>query len=151
LIVKSLSGVRSDVLDNKEFDQWDKARLNDLPTLFQEVVSGEDIRIHKLYDALCGKRIPKTITKNYRYHTRKSAILDYTPKGEIAAFCHAVSQIENNPLLGIDLMETPTGDIICFEANPGPGWSAYHENEADEGKSFLHAFMQVLRNADTKI
>lgn len=151
LIVKSLSSVRSDILDAKVFDTWDSKTINHLPVLFQKIVSGNDIRVHKLYETMRGKKIYKTINKNYRYHTRKSKTEDYHPQGTVAAFCDAIAAIENNPLLGVDLMETSNGQMICFEANPGPGWSAYHENEADDGDSFLSAFMRVLRNADPAV
>ena len=45
-IVKSLSGVRSIVVDDKDFSLWDFSNLEHLPVLFQEKVEGYDLRVH---------------------------------------------------------------------------------------------------------
>ena len=146
LIVKSLSNLRSDVVDEKEFMQWNHRPLNDLPTLFQEVIPGNDIRVHKLYQAYASKKILKKTKINYRYDTKSDLIQDYITPDPLKLFCDCVSEIEHNPLLGIDFLEISANEWACLEANPGPGWSAYHWDDADDGRSFLSAFLKVLKN-----
>lgn len=144
-ITKSLSSQKTDVVDSSVYSQWDTDGLTRLPSLFQQLYDGYDIRIHRLFNKIVAIKIPKSIDTNYRYNTRKSTLEYIEVKSSIIKFCHSVANIENNPLLGIDLFKTNDG-YICFEANPGPGWSAFHENEQDDGQSFLSYFMKVLRN-----
>ena len=146
LIVKSLSHVKSDVLDEQEFETWDKKTLNYLPVLFQEVISGDDIRIHKLHNIFCAKKIIKNPSINYRYNVTSDHIQEYKPSTLIENFCHAVSEIENNPLLGIDFLEISETEWVCLEANPGPGWSAFHWNDQNDGSSFLSAMLKTLHH-----
>lgn len=149
VIVKSLSNLKSDVIDEQEFKKWDKEPLNYLPVLFQEVITGADIRIHKIYDVFCAKKITKKPDINYRYDIKSDLIQEYTPHTSIKKFCSAVSEIENNPLLGIDFLEINEKEWVCLEANPGPGWSAYHWDDLNDGHSFLSAILKVLHNEQT--
>ena len=146
LIVKSLSNLRSDVVDEKEFTQWSRKPLNDLPTLFQEVIAGHDIRVHKLHRVYASKKIMKKTRINYRYDTKSDLIQDYITPEPMKCFCDLVSDIEDNPLLGIDFLEVSENEWVCLEANPGPGWSAYHWDDPNDGRSFLSAFLRVLHN-----
>lgn len=147
LITKSLSSYHSDVVDNKVFNSWDVKSLNNIPALFQEIVDGCDIRIHKLNDDYAGMKIPKTVKENYRYDTRSSNVENFMISDELKSFCAKISEIEDNNLMGIDFIEHPNGGLVCLEANPGPGWSAYHHKEKRDGKSFLSKFINELTNA----
>lgn len=146
LIAKSLSNIKSDVLDEQAFKTWDKQLLNHLPVLFQEVIPGDDIRVHKLHNTFSSKRIIKKSDDNYRYDVKSDRMQTYETPPILKQFCHAVSKIENNPLLGIDFLEISPNEWACLEANPGPGWSAFHWNDLDDGQSFLSEFLKVLHN-----
>lgn len=99
LIAKSLSNIKSDVLDEKEFKTWDNESLNHLPVLFQEVIPGDDIRVHKLHNILCSKKIIKKCATNYRYDATSDRMQTYETPIPLKQFCDAVSEIEKNPLL----------------------------------------------------
>jgi hypothetical protein len=45
-IVKSLSGIRSIVVDKAAYQHWDPHSIHHLPVLFQEKVEGPDLRVH---------------------------------------------------------------------------------------------------------
>eukprot|EP01132_Coremiostelium_polycephalum_P000162 gene162-216_t len=81
-ITKSISGVRSMVVNNDEFSTWNKEGLNALPTLFQKQVDGNDVRVH------------------------------ITISQESVDFCLATSYLEHNPLIGIEFIQLTDGYVF---------------------------------------
>lgn len=45
--------MRSKVISDEVFSNWDFNKMNNLPTLFQEKIQGTDIRVH-VAEMLCG-------------------------------------------------------------------------------------------------
>lgn len=45
----------------------------------------------------------------------------------LAQACVRLAQDLELPFAGIDLRETPEGDIVCFEVNPCPAYSYYEQ------------------------
>ena len=66
-IVKSLSGVRSIVVDEKTHGHWDKESINHLPVLFQEKAEGRDLRVHVINKKTFPKLSSSKEAVDYRY------------------------------------------------------------------------------------
>lgn len=127
-ITKSISGVRSIVVNNHVFDRWEQNGLHTLPTLFQKQIEGDDIRVHVCHDQVFAVKITHKDAVDYRYAAAFSIQIITLPK-EIIAFCLMVRRLEANPLIGIDFIRTTSG-YIFLEANPMPGWDwFYSKNE----------------------
>jgi hypothetical protein len=126
LITKSISGVRSIVVNNNTFDKWGKAGLQALPTLFQKQIMGVDIRVHVLHQQIIATKIDKDAI-DYRYAMETSLKSVSLPQ-DVIQFCLSVSQIEKNPLVGIDLIQT-AGKYILLESNATPGWDYFFKEE----------------------
>ncbi|MCK5818145.1 MAG: hypothetical protein KAH18_02615 [Psychromonas sp.] len=144
LIVKSLSSFHSDVVDKKIFGSWAHTKLDHLPTLFQCITPGDDIRIHYFRGHFSAKRIKKQESSNYRYFSDVKKMQDYSPSQAVKNFCQKVADIEDNELLGIDFLLQENGQLICLEANPGPGWSAFHHDELPIGETFVAHILHGL-------
>ena len=68
----------------------------------------------------------------------------------IKNFCVSLLDNEKLNLAGIDLLLSKNDIIYCFEVNPGPGWSAYHETDDIEEDTFLAHLMDCLRHGIIK-
>lgn len=146
-IVKSLSGIRSIVVDEKEFKTWHLASINNLPVLFQEKVSGNDLRVHIVNGNVYGKLSLTKDEVDYRYDSNFFSLQDFHDfSDELKQFCIDVTQYEGNPLMGIDFIKTDSGYVV-LEANPSPGWSAYHECNGIENDPFINDLLMELKNA----
>jgi hypothetical protein len=147
IIYKSTSGVRSIV---KELDEQAATRLDRiraLPTQFQELVPGVDLRVHVVGDRAFAARIESPVV-DYRYAAREgreAALSAVELPAEVAARCVAVARQMDLPLAGIDLRRRPDGAFVCFEVNPMPAYSFF---EARTGLPISHALAQALIEAD---
>lgn len=143
-IVKSLSGVRSKVVDESHFSTWSLETLNNLPVLFQEKVVGNDLRIHLLNGNLYGKFSTEKTGIDYRYDDNFFTLQEYADFSEdLKKFCRDVSRIEENAFLGIDFIKTAKGYVV-LEANPSPGWSAYYVCDGIENTNFVQDLVDTL-------
>ncbi len=143
-IVKSLSGIRSIVVENDEFSSWDQQNLNNLPVLFQEKADGNDLRVHVIADQVFAETFPNKTRVDYRYDTsffNMSSVesLDTTLKD----FVIDVSRHEQNELMGIDFIQADNTYTV-LEANPSPGWSAYHECNGIDNDDFVKNLILAL-------
>ena len=149
VIVKSLSGVRSDVIDEKVFSDLDKSSLNHLPILFQHKIIGRDIRVHSLNSRFYAKVVlRKKSTQSYRYQTHKDNLCDYLMSKPLKKICHELLESEQLNLAGIDFIIDEYKNYYCFEVNPGPGWSAYHADEDTRTDCFLLRIMDYLKHGN---
>ena len=125
LIVKSCSNTRSIVVDEAVFSLWNAKNLHNLPVLFQETISGKDIRIHLCADKFWELEIVGKDATDYRYASK--GVIKYK-KARVPAFVRAfvrvVSQEEKNALVGVDFLLC-NKTFYCLEVNPGPGWSTF--------------------------
>jgi len=145
LVVKSLSGMRSDVVDKEIFQQWNQSAVNHLPVLFQEKISGYDVRVHSLNNKFYAKRVYQNKrSRTYRYNITKSLLVDYTLLDDIEKFCTAVLKSESLNLAGIDFKVDDENNYFCFEINPGPGWSAYYKNDGFKKNEFVYDLIEYL-------
>jgi hypothetical protein len=127
VIVKSLSGIRSIV---RQIGPSHRARLQLLrhgPAQFQALVPGTNIRVHVVGDRVFATRI-ESAAVDYRYAPREGipvAMDETTLPKDVAESCIRLAQRLDLVLAGIDLKETPSGEYVCFEANPAPAFIAY--------------------------
>lgn len=145
-IFKSTSGVRSVVrrVDGRRLASLDRVRA--LPTQFQELVEGTDVRVHVVGETVLATEV-RSEAVDYRYAGRDGVDADLVPvdvPDAVAERCVRLARTLNLPLVGIDLRRTPEGDFVCFEANPMPGYSYY---EANTGQPISEAILSLLVSA----
>lgn len=134
LIYKSISSVRSIVKELQPEDEKMLNRLQYLPTQFQQKLTGTNIRVHVVGDAIFPTKIETAVT-DYRYARRenKTARLSACslPK-KIADSCFDLSRRLGLTLCGIDLFLTGKKEYYCFEVNPSPGYSYYQDSTGQD-------------------
>lgn len=64
---------------------------------------------------------------------------------DLVNFCLTVADEEDNQLLGIDFIQTNSG-YVALEANPSPGWSAYHPFNGIDEEPFISELLRVLKS-----
>jgi glutathione synthase/RimK-type ligase-like ATP-grasp enzyme len=143
VVFKSISGIRSIVrrLDNESAAGLERVR--DLPTQFQELVNGIDVRVHVVGMQVFATEIRSPVV-DYRYARRDGAdaVLEAVKlPAEIAARCVALCARLDLPFAGIDLRRRPDGSYVCFEVNPMPGYSYF---EAEAGQPLSTALVEFL-------
>lgn len=129
VIYKSISAHRSVVqeLTEDRLTQLDRIRV--LPTQFQELIGGDDVRVHVVWDEVFATRIVSAAV-DYRYAADQGAEASYEPTTlpeAVAVRCRALSRALDLPLCGIDLKRTSGGQYYCLEANPCPAYSCFEE------------------------
>lgn len=143
VVYKSVSGIRSIVrrLDGPALARLDRVRS--LPTQFQACVPGTDVRVH-----VVGQQVFATAVEcdavDYRYAGRDGLPFTLVPTAlpdEVAQRCVDLAGTLGLPLAGIDLRRTPTGEWVCFEVNPMPGYSFY---ESNTGQPISRALVRYL-------
>ena len=145
-IVKSLSGVRSVVVDENDYKQWRVNNLNNIPVLFQNKADGNDLRVHVINKQIFAKRSNSKDNIDYRYDANFFKLSDVSELDEeLVNFCLAVADEEDNQLLGIDFIQTSSGYVV-LEANPSPGWSAYHPFNGIDDEPFIIELLRVLKS-----
>lgn len=148
-VVKSLSGVRSIVVDASEYRCWNVNAIDNLPVLFQEKVEGSDVRFHILDNHLYGKLSEHKESIDYRYdsHFFELKTINDCDKN-LSSFCQTVATLEKNNLMGIDFIKSKNTYYV-LEANPCPGWSAYHPYNGIDTDAFLKHILHFLTNDST--
>ncbi len=136
VVYKSMSSVRSIV---KELDPGVLEAAGPLgPVLFQQRVSGHNVRVHVVRQATFACAIESEAV-DYRYAPAGLSPVDLPP--EIASRCAALTERLGLLLAGIDLMVTPAGEWYCLEANPNPAFSYF--DRSDE-KDIARAVAELL-------
>ncbi len=147
VIFKSISAHRSIV---RELTTANAARLDQirvLPTQFQELIEGDNVRVHVVGSAVFATRICSAVI-DYRYAADEGGTATYEAMDlpeEIAAKCRRLSQALDLPLCGIDLIETNTGEYVCLEVNPSPAYNCFEEQT---GQPIAKAIVRRLAEAN---
>ena len=140
-ITKSISGIRSKVVNNETFSVWNRDGLTALPTLFQKQIDGEDVRVHVCHNKVFAVKISNKNAVDYRYSGTFSLKEIFLPE-EIAEFCLTISRVEQNPLIGIDFIQTTHG-YVFLESNPMPGWEWFCRNNNAVREDICSNIMEV--------
>ncbi|HZL03445.1 MAG TPA: hypothetical protein VFC48_10010, partial [Cellulomonas sp.] len=114
-----------------------------LPTQFQALVPGTDVRVHVVGREVFATEIGSGAV-DYRYAGRDgltAALAATTLPDDVADRCVRLAATLELPLAGIDLRRTPAGDWVCFEVNPMPGYSFY---ESHTGQPIAAALVRHL-------
>lgn len=145
VVFKSISGCRSIV---HELDAEALRRLEHIrwcPVQFQELVEGDDVRVHVVGDEVFATRIFSDAI-DYRYASARGGtaarLAPATLSDPLAERCVIASERLGLPFSGIDLRVTPDGRVVCFEVNPSPGFSYY---ESHTGQPIANAVARYLR------
>ena len=141
LVVKSCSSVRSQVVSEEEFSKWNKLNLYNLPTFFQQQISGKDIRVHIYKNKRWALEISNKDCTDYRYSTQSRIIYKQIklPKS-LQSFCSSLSYKEGLKLSGIDFIKDKN-TYYCLESNPGPGWSTYRHASKTKFANYLYTHL----------
>lgn len=129
VIFKSISSERSIVQELTDAVRPRLRHLASLPTQFQAVITGDDVRVHVVGREVFATQIMSTAI-DYRYAHRHGKEAELSPvelPPQIAERCVRLAALLELPFCGIDLKRTPEGEYYCFEANPSPGYSYYQE------------------------
>jgi len=130
VIYKSISGIRSIV---RRLDASSARRLHHvahLPTQFQELVQGTDVRVHVVGEQVFGTEVASAAV-DYRYARRDGLTADLVAvplPDEVAGRCVQLAAALALPFCGIDLRRRPDGTYVCFEVNPMPGFTYYESS-----------------------
>lgn len=132
VVFKSTSGIRSIVRRLDVASSAGLARVRDLPTQFQKLVEGVDVRAHVVGDRVFAAEI-RSGAVDYRYARSDGldaelAAIDLPD--DVVARCVEVAARLALPFAGVDLRRRPDGTYVCFEVNPMPGYS-YFESETN--------------------
>jgi glutathione synthase/RimK-type ligase-like ATP-grasp enzyme len=133
VIFKSISSARS-IVSRIEGERQEKLdRVSHLPTQFQRLIEGVDIRVHVIGSRVFATEVASSAI-DYRYAGRDDLDVTMRPfalPAEIDKRCLALAKLLQLPFCGIDLLRTKAGDYFCFEVNPSPGYS-YYENATEQ-------------------
>jgi glutathione synthase/RimK-type ligase-like ATP-grasp enzyme len=144
IIHKSISWMRSIVVQTDQADLERLELVRNCPTQFQALVAGTDVRVHVVGERVFATEI-ETAAMDYRYaalHNAPRTLRDLELPDEIAQRCIRLSRSLGMGLTGIDLRRDPDGEWWCFEVNPSPGFTFY---QVQTGQPIGHAVVELLR------
>ena len=131
-IVKSISGMRSEVVDLTDQRLQHKGDSLDCPVQLQPKLQGINIRAHVCGEDVYAVRIHGDAV-DYRYGEEMSMKRVDLPKA-IASWCVESAKREGLEFAGIDLLYQEMNDYYwCFEINPMPGYSYFEQHLIDSG------------------
>lgn len=143
VVFKSVSGIRSIVHRLDEARAGSLDRVRDLPTQFQAVVEGVDVRAHVVGERVFAAEI-RSRAVDYRYAVRDGLAAEVVAvelPDDVASRCVALSARLDLPFSGVDLRRRPDGTYVCFEVNPMPGYSYF---EGETGQPISVALVELL-------
>jgi glutathione synthase/RimK-type ligase-like ATP-grasp enzyme len=143
VVFKSISGIRSIVRVLDATSARNLERVRDLPTQFQALVPGVDVRVHVVGARVFATEV-RSAAVDYRYARQDGADAELTPASLPAGVeerCVALARRLRLPFCGIDLRRRPDGVFVCFEVNPMPGYSYY---ETHTGQRISDALVEYL-------
>jgi glutathione synthase/RimK-type ligase-like ATP-grasp enzyme len=129
VVFKSISAHRSIVKELTPDLEERLDRLYCLPTQFQELIEGDDVRVHVVGEKLFATLIRSDVV-DYRYAANDNGKAEYCAiklPGNIEQKCFALSRHLGLPLCGIDFKHTDAGRYVCLEVNPSPAFSCFEE------------------------
>lgn len=104
------------------------AKLTNAPVMLQEYIDGDDKRAYVIGNEVFGVEV---MSDSLDLNQDQGAIRrPYELTDAIKTDCRKISAITNLPFTAIDFRVTPDGDIVYFEANSSPDFTAdLHHND----------------------
>jgi len=129
IVYKSVSGIRSIVrrLTPERLEALDSVVT--CPTQFQRYIPGRDLRVHVIGDEVHALTI-QCDCDDYRYASRVGARVtaaEFALDVSLAERLRSLAKSMGLLFAGIDLRETPGGEVYCLEVNPSPGFTFYED------------------------
>ena len=128
IVYKSISGIRSVVheLTGRRIDDLERVRA--LPTQFQRLVTGVNVRVHVVGREVYACEVSSR-TIDYRYSEGEDAAVatPVTLPDAVRARCVMLADELDLPLAGIDLLRDEDDQWWCFEVNPSPAYNCFEE------------------------
>lgn len=143
IVYKSISSVRSIVMEWLPGRQGDLERVRLLPTQFQAFIPGTNIRVHVAGDAVFATSIASTAV-DYRYAARDGHDISLEATAlppDIEDRCRKLTATLGLAFAGIDLKRTQEGEWYCFEVNTSPGYSYFQEQSGQPIADGLVAYL----------
>jgi glutathione synthase/RimK-type ligase-like ATP-grasp enzyme len=145
IIYKSTSAVRSIVSEWLPSETSRLRRLHSLPTQFQALIPGTNVRVHVIADQYFATEIVSD-SVDYRYTDHEggeTALRSMSLPTDVAAKCISMTRSLGLAFSGIDLKRTPDGRWFCFEVNTSPGYSFFQQHS---GQPIADALVSALSN-----
>ncbi len=149
VIFKSISSTRSIVRELSGPRVRGLERVRHLPTQFQALVPGADVRVHVIGSTVHATEVSSTAI-DYRYADGEGVEVGMAPcdlPDEVESACLALSRALELPFCGIDLRRGEGGRWYCFEVNPSPAFSYY---EGQTGQPIGRALVEYLAGVGAK-
>jgi len=128
LVYKSASGIRSIVHELTPARSADLGRVRHLPTQFQRLLEGTNVRAHVVGGTVFACEIgSETIDYRYREGGEPAVMRPIDLPPEVAGRCVAIARALDLPFAGVDLLHDSEGRWWCFEVNPSPAYSCFEE------------------------
>lgn len=124
-IVKSLSSIRSEVVQYEGNEEKYFLKKSDEPVLFQKLIQGDNIRVHVIVDQ-CFAVIITSSAVDYRYGETAPKFEKYKLPKSISEECIDISKQMQLKFCGIDLIKKGN-EYYILEVNPAPGWTYFEE------------------------
>lgn len=123
MVFKSLSSIRSIV---KEASNVEKSRHCYDIVLFQELLNGDNIRVHFVNNKCIATKIISNQV-DYRYDPENRKFYDFQLPDKIEQECKSIAYQLGLRFCGIDLIKLKNSYYI-LEVNPSPGYNFYEQN-----------------------
>lgn len=94
------------------------AGLATAPTLFQERVRGDDLRVYVLESEVVAAAHIRTSALDYRGH--EDEVVALAADDELTALCRRVAEVLGLTFTGIDVKRGAGGELTVLDANPSP-------------------------------
>jgi glutathione synthase/RimK-type ligase-like ATP-grasp enzyme len=149
VIYKSLSGIRSIVRQMSPDAMKRLAFLRHGPAQFQALIPGTNVRVHTVGDEVFGTRVVSDAV-DYRYAGREGHSVEMEPwtlPAAVEAACRRLAAALGLEMTGIDLKETPDGEMYCFEINPCPGFLYYEQRTRQPISAAVASLLRAGRGA----
>jgi hypothetical protein len=126
-IFKSNSALRSivDLVENRSAE--DLQFIEHCPVLFQQFISGDDVRVHVVGTEAFGVRIESDAV-DYRYYRYQGTFSEFYPiivPINIHKLCTTYAASRDVFLSGFDFKVDPNNQWWCLEMNPMPSFESY--------------------------
>lgn len=146
-IVKSLSGIRSVVINQDIWSDWIEDTYFGVPAMFQQCVFGDDIRVHATRDKTFSVKVINKRTTDYRYGDEFCGFESIDLPKSISDYCSHQTLVESLPLVGIDLMRSDDDEWYYLETNLCPGWSYFYQEMDDVRYNISQEIRELMNHA----